>query len=131
MKIKFIHHKGHPDQVIHWEVIIILTAFLSVHKDPYENIYCVVSGHKDFILIPPVSYHNVPRRRFPSGVFKTSPETGSMEIKPIIDGEWISYISLAAKNKEPPVRRDDAKGRWHRLGGHWPGVSGHKKVSAV
>lgn len=60
---------------------------LSVHKDPYENIYCVISGHKDFILIPPVSYHNVPRRRFPSGVFKTDPQTEKMEIQPILDGE--------------------------------------------
>jgi hypothetical protein len=25
----------------------------STHKDPYENIYCVVRGFKDFILFPP------------------------------------------------------------------------------
>lgn len=60
---------------------------ISVHKDPYENIYCVVSGHKDFILIPPVSYHNVTRRQFPSAVFKTNEDTGEMDIVPIIDGE--------------------------------------------
>lgn len=58
-----------------------------MHKDPYENIYCVVSGHKDFILIPPVSYHNVPRRTFPSAVFKTNKSTGEMDITPVIDGE--------------------------------------------
>lgn len=61
--------------------------YVTVHKDPYENIYCVVSGHKDFILIPPVSYHNVPRRSFPSAVFK-SRSGGGMEIQPIINGKW-------------------------------------------
>ena len=25
-------------------------AAVSVHKDPYENIYCVVRGHKDITL---------------------------------------------------------------------------------
>jgi jumonji domain-containing protein 7 len=28
-------------------------AVTSTHKDPYENIYCVVRGYKDFILFPP------------------------------------------------------------------------------
>ena len=28
-------------------------AVTSTHKDPYENIFCVVRGHKDFILFPP------------------------------------------------------------------------------
>ena len=29
---------------------------ISAHKDPYENIYCVVRGHKDIILYPPTDY---------------------------------------------------------------------------
>ncbi|KAJ0171473.1 hypothetical protein K1T71_013023 [Dendrolimus kikuchii] len=28
-------------------------AVTSMHKDPYENMYCVIDGYKDFILIPP------------------------------------------------------------------------------
>jgi jumonji domain-containing protein 7 len=28
----------------------------SMHKDPYENIYCVISGEKHFTLIPGVYY---------------------------------------------------------------------------
>ncbi|TRY74909.1 hypothetical protein TCAL_00513 [Tigriopus californicus] len=28
-------------------------AVTSTHKDPYDNIYCVVQGHKDIILHPP------------------------------------------------------------------------------
>lgn len=56
-----------------------------VHKDPYENIYCVTSGFKDFILIPPVDLPFVPRAKYPSGIYKTI-ENGEMIIEPIIDG---------------------------------------------
>ena len=28
-------------------------AVTSTHKDPYENIYCVVRGYKDITLFPP------------------------------------------------------------------------------
>lgn len=74
-----------------------LCDFVPVHKDPYENVYCVVSGHKDFILIPPVSYHNVTRRTFPSAVFKTNDSTGEMDIQPILNGEF-------NKSKAPLIR---------------------------
>ena len=52
-----------------------------MHKDPYENIYCVISGHKDFILLPPTDRPWIPYKTFPpavhrcdsSGVFSTVP----------------------------------------------------------
>ncbi|XP_037068830.1 bifunctional peptidase and (3S)-lysyl hydroxylase JMJD7-like [Pollicipes pollicipes] len=31
-------------------------AVTSLHKDHYENIYCVVRGHKDVTLLPPASH---------------------------------------------------------------------------
>lgn len=31
-----------------------------VHKDPYENLYCVVRGSKTFLLIPPTDAAFVP-----------------------------------------------------------------------
>lgn len=69
-----------------------------MHKDPYENIYCVISGHKDFILIPPVSYHNVPRRTFPSAIFKTDEATGAMNIEPIINGEFVFIFTFEERS---------------------------------
>lgn len=60
---------------------------ISVHKDPYENIYCVISGHKDFILIPPVDVHNVPRAKYPSAVYKRS-GLNDLVIDPLLDGEF-------------------------------------------
>ena len=34
--------------------------FSSVHKDNYENIYCVVRGEKVFTLIPPTDQAFIP-----------------------------------------------------------------------
>lgn len=55
-----------------------------MHKDPYENIYCVISGYKDFILIPPIDLHCVPRIKYPTGVYKTQ-KNGEMIIDPIMN----------------------------------------------
>ncbi|KAH8315683.1 hypothetical protein KR059_008226 [Drosophila kikkawai] len=76
-------------------------AITSMHKDPYENLYCVISGHKDFILIPPHQLSCVPRRIYPTGVYRTS-ESGQFHIEPIRDEEggvqlteWVSIDPLA------------------------------------
>ncbi|XP_052759171.1 bifunctional peptidase and (3S)-lysyl hydroxylase Jmjd7 isoform X2 [Galleria mellonella] len=45
-------------------------AVTSMHKDPYENIYCVIDGYKDFILIPPTDLPYVPYRRYPQAEFR-------------------------------------------------------------
>lgn len=62
-----------------------------MHKDPYENIYCVISGYKDFILIPPVDLHNVPRNRYPMGIYMQK-DDGNMIIEPILDGEYCKSL---------------------------------------
>lgn len=65
-----------------------------MHKDPYENIYCVVSGYKDFILIPPVDLHNVPRKKYPSAIYKSKPgNDDELEIDPLIGGKLIFIFS--------------------------------------
>ncbi|KAL4716497.1 hypothetical protein ACJJTC_015925 [Scirpophaga incertulas] len=45
-------------------------AVTSMHKDPYENIYCVIDGYKDFILIPPTDLPFVPYKKYPRAEFK-------------------------------------------------------------
>lgn len=37
-----------PHNLAHWAFFA-----LAVHKDHYENLYCVVSGEKRFLLHPP------------------------------------------------------------------------------
>lgn len=44
-------------------------AVTSMHKDPYENIYCVIDGYKEFILIPPTDLPYVPYKRYPQAEF--------------------------------------------------------------
>lgn len=57
-------------------------AITSLHKDPYENMYCVISGFKDFVLIPPTDYPYVRRAKYPVGIYKTG-TNGDMYIDPI------------------------------------------------
>lgn len=45
-------------------------AVTSMHRDHYENIYCVVSGHKDFILLPPTDLPWVPYEYYKTGQFR-------------------------------------------------------------
>ncbi|GAB0096810.1 JmjC domain-containing protein [Sergentomyia squamirostris] len=84
-------------------------AVTSMHKDPYENIYCVISGHKDFVLIPPVCYHTVPRKTYPTGLYMED-SSGKMTIEPVldcetkkpIDIEWVSIDPLNPDLKTYP-----------------------------
>lgn len=41
-----------------------------VHKDFYENIYCVINGHKDFILIPPTDLPHLTYKNFKVAKYK-------------------------------------------------------------
>lgn len=41
-----------------------------MHKDPYENIYCVVNGYKDFILHPPTDRPWIPYKLYPTAMYK-------------------------------------------------------------
>lgn len=60
-----------------------------MHKDPYENIYCVIDGYKDFTLIPPTDLAYVPYNKYPVGVFENvKPEGYSISLQNrIIDAE--------------------------------------------
>ncbi|XP_058057933.1 bifunctional peptidase and (3S)-lysyl hydroxylase Jmjd7 isoform X1 [Anopheles bellator] len=76
-------------------------AITSMHKDPYENIYCVISGYKDFILIPPIDLHNVPRKRYPMGIYMQEGDN-NLVVEQILDEigkprliEWVSVDPLA------------------------------------
>lgn len=79
-----------PDAVNFW--MGDTRAVTSMHKDPYENIYCVISGFKDFILIPPVDVHLVPRLTYQSAIFE-SDDNGAFNIKPLFDGKLMHVTS--------------------------------------
>lgn len=56
-----------------------------MHKDPYENIYCVIDGYKDFILIPPTYLPFVPYKTYPQAEFVLNED--SWEIVPLEQGD--------------------------------------------
>lgn len=66
-----------------------MVLLLTVHKDPYENIYCVITGYKDFILIPPIDLHNIPRKKYPSAIYARN-ENNELYIDPVSD----SYLNF-------------------------------------
>ncbi|XP_067648598.1 bifunctional peptidase and (3S)-lysyl hydroxylase Jmjd7 [Eurosta solidaginis] len=83
-------------------------AVTSMHKDPFDNLYCVISGQKDFILLPPHQMVNIPRKKYPVGQYRRN-SVGQFFIEPVlkesasVEGgakegaftEWISIDPLA------------------------------------
>ncbi|XP_022097445.1 jmjC domain-containing protein 7-like [Acanthaster planci] len=47
-------------------------AITSMHKDHYENLYCVISGEKNFILHPPTDLPYIPYGTYPAARYKVS-----------------------------------------------------------
>lgn len=90
LKFAFDAFNKRPDAINFW--MGDHRAITSLHKDPYENMYCVISGYKDFILIPPTDYAYVLRSKYPIGTYKTA-QNGEMFIDPAIDGEFPQYHS--------------------------------------
>ena len=57
-----------PDAVNLWIGNHLSTTW--VHKDPYENLYTVISGEKHFTLFPPCDYPWLYEEKFPAGVWE-------------------------------------------------------------
>ncbi|XP_063387895.1 uncharacterized protein LOC134673797 [Cydia fagiglandana] len=73
-------------------------AVTSMHKDPYENIYCVIDGFKEFILIPPTDLPLVPYHRYPRAEFQYS---GGWGIVPVKDEDETGLPWICVDPKQP------------------------------
>ncbi|XP_075160117.1 jumonji domain containing 7 [Haematobia irritans] len=93
-------------------------AITSMHKDPYDNLYCVISGYKDFILLPPHCLPFIPKQEYPTGVYKLNEETNQYHIEPLLTQhedtnevneqkplltEWISIDPLSPDLEKYPM----------------------------
>lgn len=76
--------------------------FIAVHKDPYENIYCVVRGHKDILLQPPSDVSWIPYRDLTPGVYRQE-EDGSWAVDPVPGAEKIAWVDIDPKR--PDIER--------------------------
>ncbi|XP_059470607.1 bifunctional peptidase and (3S)-lysyl hydroxylase Jmjd7 [Neocloeon triangulifer] len=65
-------------------------AITSTHKDPYENIYCVIKGEKQFVLSPPTDLPGMPYKTLPVAKFNEVKSTKDFKIVPNEDHtRWI------------------------------------------
>ena len=79
---------------------MFIFCIVAVHKDPYENIYCVVKGYKDFILHPPTDQPWIPYADFPSAHYEEELESGQLKIVPDLSNETIPWISIDPLNPD-------------------------------
>ena len=66
----------------------------SVHKDPFENIYCVVRGTKTFVLLPPTDIRFMDEKAYPSAYYKRRADVGNgshfdVVVEPGVIVPWI------------------------------------------
>ncbi|CDO73735.1 hypothetical protein BN946_scf185015.g63 [Trametes cinnabarina] len=69
-----------PDAVNLW--IGDEKSVTSIHSDPYENIYTVLRGSKQFTLLPPTEGWCLQERRYPHATYVRSPTTSRLELVP-------------------------------------------------
>ncbi|XP_011005009.1 PREDICTED: jmjC domain-containing protein 7-like [Populus euphratica] len=65
----------------------------SFHKDHYENLYAVVSGEKEFLLLPPTDMHRMYIQDFPAAQYSYSSDSGEFRLeleKPLRYVPWCS-----------------------------------------
>lgn len=74
-------------------------AVTSMHRDHYENVYCVVSGYKEFILLPPTDLPWVPYENYSTGTFCENPN-GHFDIVASGDGSVVPWIPLDPENPD-------------------------------
>ncbi|KAB7496914.1 JmjC domain-containing protein 7, partial [Armadillidium nasatum] len=68
-------------------------SITSMHKDNYENIYCVVNGYKDFILHPPTDAPWIPYKLYPQACYNSDSD-GKFTIKPVEDSLYVPWICI-------------------------------------
>ncbi|XP_061898457.1 bifunctional peptidase and (3S)-lysyl hydroxylase JMJD7 isoform X2 [Entelurus aequoreus] len=80
-----------PDAVNFW--LGEADAVTSLHKDPYENVYCVVSGQKNFILLPPTERPFLPYGLYQPAVYRQQ-DDGDFAAVDQTDCEKVPWIPL-------------------------------------
>lgn len=79
-----------PDAVNFW--LGEKAAVTSMHKDHYENLYCVISGEKHFLLLPPTDRPFIPYGLYQPAVYHQR-EDGQFQIIDQ-DGDKVPWIPL-------------------------------------
>ncbi|XP_066551059.1 bifunctional peptidase and (3S)-lysyl hydroxylase JMJD7 isoform X2 [Amia ocellicauda] len=86
-----------PDAVNFW--LGESTAVTSLHKDHYENLYCVISGEKQFILIPPSDRPFIPYELYQPATF-CQREDGTFDVVDEPNTEKVPWIPVDPLNPD-------------------------------
>lgn len=86
-----------PDAVNFW--LGEESAVTSMHKDHYENLYCVISGQKEFILLPPTDRPFIPYALYQPATYRQK-EDGNFEIVDEEDSTNVPWIPLDPLNPD-------------------------------
>ncbi|KAM4541253.1 bifunctional peptidase and (3S)-lysyl hydroxylase JMJD7 [Fundulus diaphanus] len=86
-----------PDAVNFW--LGEANAITSMHKDPYENLYCVISGEKHFILLPPTDRPFIPYGLYQSAVYQEQ-DSGEFNVIDNTDSQKVPWIPLDPLNPD-------------------------------
>ncbi|XP_016347956.1 bifunctional peptidase and (3S)-lysyl hydroxylase JMJD7 isoform X2 [Sinocyclocheilus anshuiensis] len=70
-----------------------------VHKDHYENLYCVITGQKEFILLPPTDRPFIPYELYQPATYRQK-EDGNFEIVDEEDSTKVPWIPLDPLNPD-------------------------------
>lgn len=99
-----------PDAVNFW--MGEAKAVSSLHKDPYENLYCVVSGEKTFILIPPTDRPYIPYREYETATFQQDENTQEWKIgDELTEGSKVRWIPIDPLQPDLETYPEYAKAR--------------------
>ncbi|XP_078515773.1 bifunctional peptidase and (3S)-lysyl hydroxylase JMJD7 isoform X1 [Lissotriton helveticus] len=86
-----------PDAVNFW--LGESAAVTSMHKDHYENLYCVISGEKHFLLHPPSDRPFIPYELYTPATYSVS-EDGSFQVIDEMAAEQVPWIPLDPLNPD-------------------------------
>ena len=81
----------------------------TLHHDPYENMYAVVTGTKKFLLYPPSDYHWLDKREYPRASWKYDPSTeGSnrFTVVPDPDGQRTAWFDLEPQGPNGCLKKE-------------------------
>ncbi|MEE6492517.1 hypothetical protein FKM82_016597 [Ascaphus truei] len=78
-----------PDAVNFW--LGESAAVTSLHKDHYENLYCVISGEKRFILHPPTDRPFIPYEMYQPATYEVH-EDGSFQVVDHESAEKVPHL---------------------------------------
>ena len=85
-----------------------------MHKDPYENIYCVVRGHKDITLHPPSDLPWIPYKQLKPAVYRER-QDGSWDCELCPNTPSVDWIAIAPLSPDIETYPEYCHSRQYRV----------------